>query len=155
MDLDFKNYHFTVMNAENLQFSENSFDLVYGTGILHHLDLDRAYSELSRIMRSGGHAVFFEPLGHNPLLNAFRKSTPHLRTADEHPFLVSDFVKARQYFSEVHVEYYGLTTLCAIPFRKLSVGPAIMKICETMDKVLNVIPFVGRYAWHAVLVFTK
>src|SRR5256885_496031 len=33
---------YSVMNAEHLQFADDSFDLICGTAILHHLDLDRA-----------------------------------------------------------------------------------------------------------------
>ena len=69
--LGLKNFNYTVMNAESLQFPDNTFDLIFGTGILHHLDLGRAYAEMSRVLRPGGHAVFFEPMGHNPILNAF------------------------------------------------------------------------------------
>ena len=44
-----------------------SFDLVCRSGILHHLDIGRAMSEVGRVLRPNGHAVFIEPLGHNPL----------------------------------------------------------------------------------------
>src|SRR6476659_2116669 len=37
---------FQVMNAESLAFPEGSFELVCGTGILHHLDLQKAAAEL-------------------------------------------------------------------------------------------------------------
>ncbi len=33
---------FLVMNAEDLEFPADSFDVVAGTGILHHLGVDRA-----------------------------------------------------------------------------------------------------------------
>ena len=32
-----------VMNAENTDFDEDSFDIVVGSGIIHHLDLLRTY----------------------------------------------------------------------------------------------------------------
>ena len=41
-----------VMDAEHTDFDDNSFDLVVGTGILHHLDLTTAYQELSRILQN-------------------------------------------------------------------------------------------------------
>jgi 2-polyprenyl-3-methyl-5-hydroxy-6-metoxy-1,4-benzoquinol methylase len=39
---------FHVMDAEKTSFHDGSFDLVVGTGILHHLDLAKSYRELSR-----------------------------------------------------------------------------------------------------------
>ena len=79
-----------VMDAENLKFIDHTFDLICGSGILHHLDLKASYREISRTLKSSGKAVFFEPLGHNPIINFYRKLTPKMRTEDEHPLLMKD-----------------------------------------------------------------
>lgn len=45
--------------AESLPFDENSFDLVFGHAVLHHIpDLERAASEMLRVLRPGGTAAF-------------------------------------------------------------------------------------------------
>ncbi|MFZ9499844.1 MAG: class I SAM-dependent methyltransferase, partial [Bacteroidia bacterium] len=54
---------FRCMNAESLEFEDNTFDMIVGSAILHHLDLDKAYAELSRCLKPGGRAVFIEPTG--------------------------------------------------------------------------------------------
>jgi SAM-dependent methyltransferase len=92
---------FTVMDAEHTTFPDGAFDVVFGHGILHHLDLAKCFPEIARILRPGGHAIFTEPLGHNPALNLYRKLTPRLRTPDEHPLLMADLRRARTYFSRV------------------------------------------------------
>jgi SAM-dependent methyltransferase len=46
-------------DAEELPFEDGSFDLVLGHAVLHHLPhLDKAFSELYRVLRPGGHVVF-------------------------------------------------------------------------------------------------
>lgn len=40
---------FLVMNAEELDFPSASFDIVCGGAILHHLNLDRSLSEITRV----------------------------------------------------------------------------------------------------------
>jgi SAM-dependent methyltransferase len=46
-------------DAESLPFRDESFDLVIGHAVLHHLpDLDRAFTEFRRILRPGGRIVF-------------------------------------------------------------------------------------------------
>ncbi len=92
------NVHFLVANAEALDFEDDAFDFICGTAILHHLDLHKALSEMSRVLRPRGAAVFMEPLGHNPLVNLHRRLTPHLRTEDEHPLVVDDCKIARPFF---------------------------------------------------------
>ncbi|HEY5317839.1 MAG TPA: class I SAM-dependent methyltransferase [Solirubrobacteraceae bacterium] len=46
-------------DAESLPFGNASFDLVFGHAVLHHLpDLERAFTELHRVLRPGGRIVF-------------------------------------------------------------------------------------------------
>lgn len=75
--------HLAVMNAEAMNFENNRFDVVCGKGILHHLDLKKAYSEIARVLKPDGMALFLEPLGHNPIINLYRKFTPQMRSDDE------------------------------------------------------------------------
>jgi SAM-dependent methyltransferase len=44
-------------DAENLPFPDASFDIVYSWGVLHHTpDTSKAFAEVARVLRSGGHA---------------------------------------------------------------------------------------------------
>ena len=45
--------------AETLPFEDESFDLVFGHAVLHHIpDLQRAFGEFARVLRPGGTLVF-------------------------------------------------------------------------------------------------
>jgi ubiquinone/menaquinone biosynthesis C-methylase UbiE len=45
--------------AEELPFDDESFDLVFGHAVLHHIpDLGRAFGEFARVLRPGGTVVF-------------------------------------------------------------------------------------------------
>lgn len=49
--------NFQVADAENLQFSDETFDLVYSHGVLHHTpDTARAIREIHRVLKPGGRA---------------------------------------------------------------------------------------------------
>jgi SAM-dependent methyltransferase len=146
---------FTVMDAEQTTFPDGAFDVVFGHGILHHLDLARCFPEIARILRPGGRAIFTEPLGHNPALNLYRKLTPRMRTPDEHPLLMADLRRARGFFSRVDCTFYGLTTVLAVPFLKTSIGPALLKICERIDRYLLRVPLLNRNAWSVLITLTR
>ena len=46
-------------DAEALPFEDESFDLVFGHAVLHHLpDLDQAFREFHRVLAPGGRVVF-------------------------------------------------------------------------------------------------
>ncbi len=49
---------FKVADAENLDFADSSFDLVYSHGVLHHTpDIARAVSEIHRVLKPEGRAI--------------------------------------------------------------------------------------------------
>ena len=143
---------FQVMNAENLEFEDGQFDVVFGIGILHHLDLDRASSEIARVLRPQGCAVFLEPLGHNPAINLMRWLTPKARTADEHPLKMADFEIIRRHFGNVRTQFVNLATLLAMPLAKVPGQPALARALTGFDdRLFRVVPWLGRYAWNAIL----
>ena len=61
------NVELVVDNCEKTKFNDNTFDIVYGTGILHHLDIKLCLKEIQRILKPGGRLLFIEPLGTNPV----------------------------------------------------------------------------------------
>jgi ubiquinone/menaquinone biosynthesis C-methylase UbiE len=66
-----------VTEAEALPFEDESFDLVLGHAVLHHIpDLDRAFAEFKRVLRPGGLIVFAgEPSRYGDRLAALPKRT--------------------------------------------------------------------------------
>ena len=146
---------FCNMNAETLAFGDAAFDVVCGTGILHHLDLDKSVSELARVLKPDGKAVFLEPLGHNPLINLYRRRTPNMRTEDEHPLLMSDLRLARKYFGAVETRYFHLHSLLAVPFRDGRLFSPLLSCLDAADRLLFALPFMGRFAWTAVIAMSE
>jgi SAM-dependent methyltransferase len=144
------------MDAESLRFDDGAFDLICGTAILHHLDLKNAYSELARTLKADGRAVFLEPLGHNPIINLYRKLTPQLRTYDEHPLLMKDLALASKFFGKIELHYFNLLTLMAVPFRKLGRFGRILQGMERADEMLfRAFPMAAKYAWTVVIVVSE
>jgi SAM-dependent methyltransferase len=147
---------FRVMNAERLQLPCASFDLICGVAILHHLDLEAAFSEIRRILRPDGTAVFLETMGHNPLINLYRRLTPQLRTPDEHPLLMPDLERARQSFRQVDLHFFNLSSLAAVPLWRLAMFDRTCRALHGLDSVLFTgLPFMRKYAWQVVMVLAQ
>lgn len=138
-----------VMDAHKLEYSDDSFDLVVGRGVLHHLDLERALAEIQRVLVPGGQACFIEPLANNPLLKLFRKFTPKARTVDERPLDGKDLNLIARKFSTSH-EFYGLisaplavaTSICLRPWP----NNFILRVADKMERAINRIP--GLQSWN-------
>ncbi len=60
------NIKYLVMNVEKIGFPDNTFDCVYGSSVLHHLDLHKTLPEMLRVLKPGGTLVFTEPNMLNP-----------------------------------------------------------------------------------------
>lgn len=145
-----KRASFMVMDAERLGFPDKTFDAIVVSGVLHHLDVDRAYPELARVLRPGGRILCMEALGYNPIINLYRKRTPHLRTAWEakHILTLKEVKKARAYFGRVSVRYFHLSTIGAVLFRRTPIFSPVLSLLEAIDSVILRIPFVQRMAWQ-------
>lgn len=145
--------NFLQMDAEHLGFADESFDLVCGSGILHHLDLQQSIDEVARVLRPGGTGVFSEPLGTNPLINLYRRLTPSMRTPDEHPLVPADFDLMRDAFTEVTVEYHNFLSLAGVVARRIPViGARLTQSLQRADQMLfHRISPSRRLAWVAVI----
>lgn len=70
---------------------EGRFDVIFGRGILHHVDyrevLRRLYDDN---LNPGGTMHFLEPLGANILIKIYYRVAPKAHTPDERPFFPPD-----------------------------------------------------------------
>jgi SAM-dependent methyltransferase len=64
---------FTVHTAESLPYPDNSFDLIVGLDILHHVDIEATIRECRRVLAPGGRAIFHEPV-EAPIFERLRNS---------------------------------------------------------------------------------
>lgn len=146
-----ENIDFQIMNAENLEFAANSYDFICGSGILHHLDLTSAIESITRTLKPTGKAVFLEPLGHNFLINLYRRLTPNIRSQDEHPLLEKDLRAIKSNFKRTKIRYFYLTSLVASSIAGKPGFKALLNICESIDNILLKLPGIRQQAWMVLI----
>ena len=144
-----------VDNCEKTKFEDNNFDLVYGSGILHHLQFSKCLDEICRILRPGGKLLFIEPLGTNPLINFYRMLTPKSRTKDEHPLLKKDLDEIEKKFLNLKVKYYGFLTLVFFPFYKEPDKSVFFSYLKSADQYLFRFNIFKRMAWSVLIIAEK
>jgi ubiquinone/menaquinone biosynthesis C-methylase UbiE len=143
---------YSVADAEHTDFDTDFFDLVLGSGILHHLDIDKSLAELSRMTKQTGSCVFFEPLGHNPLINTFRALTPKVRSQDEHPLRNRDLETMKRYFGSVEISYFHFFSLAAAPFRGTRFFDKAIRRLGRLDAFfVRKFGWFGKYCWICVI----
>lgn len=145
-----------VMNAEALEYPEGSIDAISCSGVLHHLDTERALRSWARCLKDDGFAVLFEPLAFHPVAAVFRLLTPGMRTPDEHPLRARDFALMRKYFRSVDVRCYGLTIVCCAAIGVLpgaaGLSRKLLPAFEAVDRaLLATLPFLRHFCWLTVV----
>lgn len=147
---------FRAGDAHATGFADDSFDLIIGNAIIHHLEVRAALVELRRILAPGGRAVFLEPLAANPLLRLGRRLTPAARTADEHPLTVEDWRTCAEVFPGF---WHREAEFASIPLMPLNLvlpkkwqRPLAQRVSAFDDRVLKRYPRLRRYARTTFLV---
>ena len=146
---------FISANAEKLPLADNSFDLVWGCAILHHLNIEVAASELNRVLRDGGRAVFCEPWGENGVLNWARRYLPYpakQRTIDERPLRADDLRLLRKLFPKVETEGFQFLTMVG----RLGVPDLLVTRLARLDaELLTRVPSLARYCRYVIITIQK
>lgn len=151
-------FDFRVMDAHQLAFPDDFFDIVVGNGILHHLDLPICLNEMNRVLKPGGFALFIEPLAANPFLKLFRFLTPRARTIDEKPLDSTDLTNISKTWN-VQSRYYGIVSapvavVSSVLLRPFPNNPFLV-FSDWVERHLNKFKIFHPYNQYVMLVLIK
>jgi len=166
---------FTQMDVEMLQFPDATFDLVFGSNIIHHCNVTPASREIARVLKPGGRAVFVDPLGYNPIINYYRRMAFKVRTTREHPLFYPDLDLISRNFRSLSHKEFQFTTLGIFIWFFLAehVHPNekrywrkyvlegyryanVFRRLFTIDQfLLNYLPVLRRLCWNVVIICDK
>ena len=116
------------------------------------MDLDAAMSQIRKVLTPQGRAIFLEALANNPIIHAYRTSTPHLRTEWEtkHILRYEDTKKMRKYFKRVEVRTFHLAVLAAVPLRNTPLFKAARTVLDAVDSAMLRVPGLRKQGWIGV-----
>lgn len=161
--------------AEAMPFQDGEFDRIYGNGVLHHVELEPTLRELSRVLTSGGRAVFIEPLSHNPAIHVYRRLAREVRTPTEQPFTFKQFRVIRRSFPSFDHREFWFSTLGIFLYYYFiervdprtdrywkriirdgwRVGRVFRILHRVDDAILRLMPYLRRWCWNTVIVMKK
>lgn len=149
------NIDLTVAAGKSLPYADESFDIIFGLAILHHLDVTASWADLYRVLKAGGKAVFVEPMGMNPLLNFVRAWIPYPtkrpRGADR-PLNYEEIHAWGQPFNQFHYQEILLLSMVERAFGFKTRLPILRRLDNILLKHL---PFLRRYCRYVALFMIK
>jgi 2-polyprenyl-3-methyl-5-hydroxy-6-metoxy-1,4-benzoquinol methylase len=163
-------------NMSRLPFLDDSFDIVVGLAILHHLsrpDLIAGLSEVHRVLREGGKAIFLEPVENSRMFNfiqnlfpAGRKHSSYYRpsclyrrawtryalTVDGRDITSKELVRVGMPFKSVSVRSFGLLNR----FDRFFTNQRLICLLHRIDNyVLKLLPLLTRYSRQVLVEYRK
>ena len=156
---------FSAQAAEDLDYPDESFDVVAGLDILHHVEVDGALRQAHRVLKPGGLAVFrefvevpvFDSLRNSRLGTFLVSNAPSLedhRTEDEHKLNPEQMGMVMSVFPDVEVIRFNLLSR----FRRFfpNKHPGRPSRIERLDQlVFRVVPFARFFGGDVVMVLRK
>ena len=142
-----------VENCKKTKFEDSKFDIVYGTGILHHLQTLRVSMKFLDFKTRWKNVIYRART--NPIINIYRKLTPNSRSKDEHPLLNRDFEFMREKFSSIKIKYYGFLTLIFFPFYNNPEKSSFYNFLQNADQYLFKIGLFRKLAWSVLIMAEK
>ena len=130
-------------DCEETGLPQDSMDVVICAGVLHHLDVTRAFPEIRRILAPGGRVIAFEALAYNPLIQLYRNRNAHQRTEWEKAHILSlrEVRLARQYFDIGEIRYFHMASIAGVWM------PRLLPLLNGVDRVLTRVPLVQLMSW--------
>jgi len=140
---------FLQRDCEDTGFPDNSFDACLCSGMLHHLDLSRAFPELLRILRPNGRILCVEALSYNPLIQLYRELTPQLRTSWEKQHILSmrEVRYAQKWFHVDNVRFFNLLSPLATLLPDGTLRRQGLRVTHAIDAFLTRIPGLQLWSW--------
>lgn len=131
------NATFYCVDGHKLPVEDSTMECVIVNSLLHHLDLEISFIEISRVLKENGILIFREPLGTNPAFQLYRKLTPSARTIDERPFTFEDLRLMQKYFNlDNEVQWFGFLSILSA-FAK---NETLRKLLTKADDALSYTP---------------
>lgn len=160
---DRKNVSFLEMDLEIMGFKDGVFDLIFGSYILHHVDIIYSLREVCRVLKKGGIGVFIENFAFNPIIIFFRRyftgrfGIPRYGTVSEHPLTHRDLMVAKSLFYRIEIRNPDLNFMKLLDRQIFKYRyPTISNVCNIFDSwIYHSFKGLRKFSYTQILLLQK
>jgi SAM-dependent methyltransferase len=138
-----------LMRCDPTEFPSESFDVVHGFGILHHIGLQTGMMEIKRLLKPGGRGLFFEHMGNSKLIEWLRPKEKNY-TKGERPVTWNEVQELRPEFSRMVARPFHIASRLRRRVQLLN-QPAVKRVDHA---VLTALPFL-RYLASGMVIYVE
>jgi len=144
-----KDLSFVRDNAMSMSFPDETFDVVVGSSVLHHLDFETSLKEIFRVLKKGGRMMFGEPNMLNPQI-FIQKNVPFIKKwAGDSP----DETAIVRWSLAKQMRSTGFTSIKIFPYDFLHPAtPAfLIPFVDAVGRTLEQIPILREIAGSVII----
>lgn len=158
--------HFATGVGEKLNYDNESFDVIIGIDILHHVDIAHSIRECLRVLKPGGHAFFKEPV-EVPIFDTLRNTTAckwlvpkaaslerHI-TEDERKLTKQDLRTIKSLCPNMSVKRFRLFSRLDAFNKQLATSGKSSPIERLDQKIFRCLPFTKQFGGDLVICLRK
>jgi 2-polyprenyl-3-methyl-5-hydroxy-6-metoxy-1,4-benzoquinol methylase len=138
------------MRCDPTEFPNESFDVVHGFGILHHLGAQIGLTEIKRLLKPGGRGLFFEHMGNSKTIERLRPKEKDYTQA-ERPVTWQEIEDIRPEFSRMVTRPFHIVSRLRKRVHLLD-SPVVKRLDHA---VLSILPIIRHVASGMVIYLEK
>jgi len=144
-----ENVEFVVDNAYKTKFKSNYYDFIVGSSSLHHLEVDSALKEFSRILKPGGGIMFTEPNMMNPQIALIKNIPAIKRRAGDSPDETAFF----RWGIAGKLRDHGFTDISIVPFDFMHprIPESLLGVAGQLTSVIEKMPVLKEIAGSLII----
>ena len=148
--------------GEQLNYDDDSFDVIAGVDILHHVDIARSIKECLRVLKKGGHAFFKEPV-EVPIFDTLRNTSAckwlvpksaslerHI-TEDERKLTKADLRMIKSLCPDMTAKRFRLFSRLDAFDKQLATSGKSSPIEKLDEKIFRCLPFTKQFGGDVVI----
>jgi len=139
-----------LMRCDPTEFHSESFDVIHGFGILHHVGLQTGMMEIKRLLKPGGRGLFFEHMGNSRIIERVRPKEKDY-TKGERPVTWQEVQAMRPDFSRLVTRPFHIASRLRKRIPLLN-RPSVKRVDYA---VLSALPFMRHFASGLVIYLEK
>lgn len=154
--LNLNSIQFLKGDAEDVQFPNNSFDVVTCVGSISYVELEKFTAEVLRILKPGGRFIAVDSFNHNPIYRFNRylhylQGNRSISTLNRMPREKTlEYLEGQ--FQSLEKHYFGIFIFIAPFLSRVLGGTKAKKVIDNLDKKIS---FLKKYSFKIVVVGVK
>ncbi len=145
------------MDAHDMKFRNNQFDVIFIKTTLMHLNYRKVINECKKVLKKDGILISIEPLNENVLIKLYRILFSKFKETKPKYLEYNDLIVISKNFRKYYIKVFYLFSFISLIFKNnRTMYNQTSKMLKKIENfVLKIFPRVEKNAWLAVSIYIK